>query len=147
MKDEQYYTLTGYKRKNKYTITETMEDYIEMIYRNTKEKEEITIKDLSILLNVRPSSVSKMINKLNKLNIVNFKKYGQISLTEKGKKLGYFYLDRHNTLTTFFKMLNKNPLLYLTRGGVIANGTPMIANASVVNGKANLSNRLILYSR
>ncbi|MBQ7136662.1 MAG: metal-dependent transcriptional regulator [Bacilli bacterium] len=108
MKDEQYYTLTGYKRKNKYTITETMEDYIEMIYRNTKEKEEITIKDLSILLNVRPSSVSKMINKLNKLNIVNFKKYGQISLTEKGKKLGYFYLDRHNTLTTFFKMLNKN---------------------------------------
>lgn len=107
MKDEQYYTLTGYKRKNKEIITETMEDYIEMIYRNTQEKEEITIKELSLLLNVRPSSASKMINKLQKLNIVNFKRYGHISLTRKGKKLGSFYLDRHNTLTIFFKHLNK----------------------------------------
>lgn len=105
--EEKYYTLTGYKRKNKIQVTETMEDYIEMIYRNTKEKEEITVKELSLLLNVRPSSVSKMIKKLNELNIVNFKKYGHISLTKKGKQLGYFYLDRHNTLTNFFKFLNK----------------------------------------
>jgi len=108
MEEEKYYTLTGYKRKNKFIITESMEDYIEMIYRNTKEKNEITVKELSLLLNVRPSSVSKMINKLNELNIVNFKKYGHISLTIKGKKLGRFYLDRHNTLTSFFKYLNKD---------------------------------------
>ena len=108
MEDEKYYTLTGYKRKNKLIITETMEDYIEMIYRNTKEKENITVKELSLLLNVKPSSVSKMINKLNELNIVNFKKYGHISLTKKGKKLGEFYLDRHNTLTSFLKNLNKD---------------------------------------
>lgn len=29
-----YYTLRGYKLKNKKIITESMEDYIEMIYRN-----------------------------------------------------------------------------------------------------------------
>ena len=108
MEEEKYYTLTGYKRKNKLIITEAMEDYIEMIYRNTKEKSEITVKELSNLLNVRPSSVSKMATKLLELNIINFKKYGHISLTEKGKKLGRFYLDRHNTLTSFFKKLNKD---------------------------------------
>ncbi len=108
MENEKYYTLTGYKRKNQDIITETMEDYIEMIYRNTIKKEEISVKDLSLLLNVRPSSVSKMISKLHKLDIVNFKKYGHISLTSKGKSLGMFYLDRHNTLTIFFKLLNKD---------------------------------------
>lgn len=108
MEEEKYYTLTGYKRKNNFIITEAMEDYIEMIYRNTIEKEEISVKELSLLLNVRPSSVSKMANKLNELNIINFKKYGHISLTNKGKKLGKFYLDRHNILTSFFKYLNKD---------------------------------------
>lgn len=108
MEEEKYYTLAGYKRKNKLIITESMEDYIEMIYRNTKEKGEVTVKELSNLLNVRPSSVSKMANKLSEIDIINFKKYGHISLTKKGKKLGKFYLDRHNTLTNFFKELNKD---------------------------------------
>lgn len=107
MEEEKYYTLTGYKIKNKYLITEAMEDYIEMIYRNTMEKQEITVKELSLLLNVRPSSVSKMINKLNELGIVFFHRYGPISLTKKGKNLGKFYLDRHNILTSFFQKLNK----------------------------------------
>lgn len=107
MEEEKYYTLTGYKRKNQYIITEAMEDYIEMIYRNTLKKEEISVKELSLLLNVRPSSVSKMIHKLSELNIVNFKKYGHITLTVKGQRLGKFYLDRHNILTCFFRNLNK----------------------------------------
>ncbi len=107
MEEEKYYTLTGYKRLDNHFITETMEDYIEMMYRITIKKEEISVKDLSLLLNVRPSSVSKMINKLNNLDIVNFKRYGHISLTDKGRKLGKFYLDRHNILTSFFKKLNK----------------------------------------
>lgn len=107
MEEEKYYTLTGYKIKNNYLITEAMEDYIEMIYRNTMEKQEITVKELSLLLNVRPSSVSKMINKLNELDIVHLHRYGPISLTKKGKNLGKFYLERHNILTSFFKRLNK----------------------------------------
>jgi len=106
MDNEKFYTLTGYKIKNKKEITTAMEDYIEMIYRYTRKKEEISVKDLSLLLNVRTSSVSKMINKLKNIDIVNFKKYGQISLTTKGVKLGKFYLERHNILFEFFKKIN-----------------------------------------
>ena len=37
------------------------------------------------------------------------------------------------------KILNKNPLLYRTLGGVIARGTPISTSAIVVNGNASLS--------
>lgn len=106
MNSEKYYTLTGYKIKEHIKITSAMEDYIEMIYRNTITNDNISVKELSILLNVKASSVSKMINRLSKLNLVDFQKYGHIALTKEGKKLGKFYLERHNTLTLFFKNLN-----------------------------------------
>lgn len=107
IKKSEFYTLTGYRLKNNLEITEAMEDYIEMIYRYSKKSDHITVKELSQLLNVRASSVSKMINRLNDFNLVNSTKYGSISLTKKGEKLGYFYLKRHNILTEFFKMINK----------------------------------------
>ena len=65
IKKSEFYTLTGYKIKNKLVITPAMEDYIEMIYRYKTNEECITVKDLSELLNVRSSSVSKMLNRLN----------------------------------------------------------------------------------
>ena len=108
MNSEKYYTLTGYNLKEHIKITSAMEDYIEMIYRNTINNDNISVTELSTLLNVKAPSVSKMINRLSKLNIVNFQKYGHITLTKEGKKLGMFYLERHNTLTSFFKKLNKS---------------------------------------
>jgi len=84
-----------------------MEDYIEMIYRKTDNNKEITIKHLSESLNVKPSSVSKMANKLKLLDFINFEKYGQITLTEKGVYLGRYLLYRHNILKKFFTKLNK----------------------------------------
>ena len=104
--NENFYTLKGYKIKNKSKITEAMEDYIEMIYRETKNKT-ITVKHLSELLNVRPSSTSKMINRLKQLNIVNFEKYGTINLTKKGIKKGKYLMWRHKTLEEFLKKINK----------------------------------------
>ena len=102
---QEYHTFYDYMKQANLTASE--EDYIEMIYRNTIDKEDISVKDISTLLNVKPSSVSKMIIKLKKINIVNSKKYGHISLTAKGKKLGSFYLERHNILTQFLKTINK----------------------------------------
>lgn len=108
IKKSEFYTLTGYKIKENLIITPAMEDYIEMIYRYTQKNSFITVKNLSQLLNVRVSSVSKMIHRLNNYSLVNYVKYGNISLTDKGKELGNFYLERHNVLTIFFKLINKN---------------------------------------
>lgn len=108
IKKSEFYTLTGYKIKNNLVITPAMEDYIEMIYRYKTNEECITVKELSELLNVRSSSVSKMLNRLNNCNLIDYTKYGNIVLTNKGKKLGKFYLRRHNILSSFFKLINKN---------------------------------------
>lgn len=107
VKKSEFYTLTGYKIKNNLVITPAMEDYIEMIYRCTQNNNFVAVKELSQLLNVRSSSVSKMIHRLNDYKLVNYSKYGSISLTDKGQKLGKFYLQRHNVLTSFFKLINK----------------------------------------
>ena len=83
-----------------------LEDYLEMIYRNTINKEYITVKELSTLLNVKPSSVSKMCNKLNILKLVNFEKYGHVSLTKCGKEKGKYFLHRHNIVEKLLKDIN-----------------------------------------
>ena len=104
---DKYYTLKGYKIRNKNNITEAMEDYIEMIYKNTIDKKEISIKEISNLLNVKYSSTTNMLDRLKKLELVNYDKYKKVSLTDKGIRLGKYLLYRHDILTTFFKKLNK----------------------------------------
>ena len=108
MKESDFYTLKGYSIKDNNIITIAMEDYLEMIYRNTIDKEYITVKELSTLLNVKPSSVSKMCNKLNTLNLVDFKKYGHVSLTKCGKDKGKYLLYRHNLVEKLLKIINGN---------------------------------------
>ena len=104
-KNDEFYTLKGYKLKEKNFITEAMEDYLEMIFRMNNP---VHINDLANKLNVKPSSASKMVNKLKEKKLVNFEKYGNINLTNEGYILGNFLLWRHNTLVDFFKWLNKN---------------------------------------
>lgn len=102
---EEFYTLKGYKLKEKNNISDAMEDYLEMIYRC---KDEVTVKKLSENLNVRPSSVSKMINKLKDEGFIEYEKYGKIILTEDGLKLGSYLLYRHLVLRDFLRYINKD---------------------------------------
>lgn len=106
MNNDLFYTLKGYKLKEKKIVTEAMEDYLEMIYRYKDEN--ITVKDLSIKLNVRPSSVSKMIIRLKNNDLITYEKYGKIKLTKLGEEIGNYLLYRHKVLNDFFKFINKD---------------------------------------
>ena len=75
-----------------------------MIYR--KKKEKITITSLSIDLNVKKSSCSKMISKLKNLNLI-YVQESHISLTEKGENIATYLYHRHQVLEAFLKKLNK----------------------------------------
>lgn len=97
-----FFTLTTYLHNN--IITYPMEDYLEMIYRRKKEK--ITITSLSIDLNVKKSSCSKMISKLKNLNLI-YVQESHISLTEKGENIATYLYHRHQVLEAFLKKLNK----------------------------------------
>ena len=102
MKDD-FYTLTTYIHKQN-KITYPMEDYLEMIYRNQKEK--ITITSLSDLLHIKKSSCSKMISKLKTLNLININE-NNIDLTKKGQEIGKYLYHRHQVLEKFLKKLNQ----------------------------------------
>ncbi len=107
MKENEFYTLTGYTKKEKNILTAGMEDYLEMCYRIYQEKKTIHIKDLSFNLHVKASSSTKMMNRIKDLGLVTFEKYGNIELTEDGMIYGKYLLYRHNVLVNFFQFLNK----------------------------------------
>jgi Mn-dependent DtxR family transcriptional regulator len=90
-----------------------MEDYLEMIYRNSLVEGYMRINTLSELLNVAAPSASKMVQKLNKLGLIDYKKYGIIFLTDNGREIGGYLLQRHNILELFLKSLgvDENVLL------------------------------------
>lgn len=103
---DNYYTLKGYTLLENQKITTAMEDYLEMLCRLEKQGEPLRISYISQLLHVRPSSASKMLNNLKAERLVDFEKYGAIALTEKGRRLGQYFLFRHETLHRFFCFLN-----------------------------------------
>ena len=101
-----FYTLKGYKLKEKNNITEAMEDYIEMIYRKTRKNKYTTIKELANFLNVKPSSVSKMANRLKCLGMIEFEKYGKINSLL--KTIGYQeFIDYLDGLLTYEECVDK----------------------------------------
>lgn len=102
-----FHTVRGYQllTQNKKLLTSAMEDYLEMIYRNSLVEGYMRINTLSELLNVAAPSATKMVQKLNKLGLLDYKKYGIIVLTENGRELGRFLLERHNTIQQFLKNL------------------------------------------
>ncbi|MDD4643662.1 MAG: iron dependent repressor, metal binding and dimerization domain protein [Bacilli bacterium] len=101
-----FHTVRGYELQNSQKkITPAMEDYIEMIYRNSLDEDFIRVNQLAKLLNVKSSSVTKMIQKLGALELVNYEKYGVVTLTSKGKKLGSHLLKRHITIEKFLDLI------------------------------------------
>lgn len=103
----QFHTVRGYQLLDQHRkrLTSAMEDYMEMIYRNYLIEGSMRINALAELLNVQPPSATKMIQKLTRLELVNYKKYGIITLTKAGLELGKFLFDRHNIIESFLKNL------------------------------------------
>lgn len=98
-----FHTVRGYQllKKNEKYLTPAMEDYLEMIYRNSLVEGYMRINMISELLNVAASSATNMVQKLSKLGLINYKKYGIIFLTENGREVGRFLLNRHEIIEVF----------------------------------------------
>ena len=82
-----------------------MEDYLEMIYRNSMDEGYIRIGKLAKLLNVSAPSTSKMVQRLSELDLLEFEKYGIIMLSDNGKEIGRYLLERHRLVEDFLKLL------------------------------------------
>ena len=104
---DKFHTVRGYQllEQNKKLLTSAMEDYLEMIYRNSLVEGYMRINTLSELLNVQAPSATKMVQRLAKLGLLDYKKYGIIFLTENGKEIGKFLLKRHSIIEDFLRHL------------------------------------------
>jgi len=105
MNNSDFYTYRGYRIKDGKLLSPSMEDYIEMIYRLSCEKNIVRVNDLSESLNVQPPSITKMIKRLSRDGYVNYKKYGFVNLTDKGIEVGKYLLFRHETIFVFLGLI------------------------------------------
>lgn len=85
--------------------TPSMEDYIEQIYILIEEKGYARVSDIAEALSVHPSSVTKMVQKLDKDEYLVYEKYRGLVLTPKGKKIGKRLVFRHDLLEQFMQII------------------------------------------
>lgn len=85
--------------------TPSMEDYLERIYILIEEKGYARVSDIAEALEVHPSSVTKMVQKLDKSDYLVYERYRGLVLTSKGKKVGKRLVYRHELLEDFLKII------------------------------------------
>ena len=108
MPDSKFYTLKGYSLQEDNLITSSMEDYLEMIYRIHISGGAVRVREVAERLNVKPSSVSKMVSNLKNQGLILSEKYGYIQLTDTGLKLGQYLVFRHDTLHRLLCYINQS---------------------------------------
>ena len=82
-----------------------MEDYIEQIYLLIDQKGYARVSDIAERLSVHPSSVTKMVKKLDEENFLHYEKYRGLILSEKGEKIGKLLVYRHDLLEQFLEII------------------------------------------
>ncbi|WP_339062427.1 transcriptional regulator MntR [Tepidibacillus marianensis] len=100
--------------------TPSMEDYLERIYSLIQEKGYARVSDIAEALDVQPSSVTKMIQKLDKDEYLIYEKYRGLILTSKGENIGQKLVDRHAVLTEFLRIvgIENEDLIYRDVEGI-----------------------------
>jgi len=92
-------------------LSASMEDYLEMIYRECSQNGYSRVGRISEMLHVKPSSASKMIFKLADMGYLKYDRYEIIQLTADGKKAGKFLLHRHTVIAEFLQLVGSPNVL------------------------------------
>jgi len=85
--------------------TSTAEDYLERIYALIQEKGYARVSDIAEALQVRPSTVTRMVQKLDEQNLLEYERYRGLSLTQEGERVGRSIRRRHKALEDFLHLL------------------------------------------
>ena len=86
--------------------SQSAEDYLERILELVQETGQARVVDIANSLNVRQASVTNMVKKLCDLGYVDHEKYKRgLVLTKKGREVALKIQRRHETLSSFFSML------------------------------------------
>ena len=95
---------------NMSAIKESGEDYLEAILQLEDDNGQVRSVDVATRLGVTRPSVNKAIANLKSQGMVNQELYGNITLTDKGRKHAKFVVNRHTILKEFLlRVLHVSP--------------------------------------
>ena len=107
---EEYRKVSDERERTK--LTPAAEEYLEMIYRLSFEDDAgkgeikpVRICTLAEKLHVSPSSASRMAQSMALWGYIDFRRYGYITMTDKGRETGGFFVKRRDTVGRFFEWL------------------------------------------
>ena len=90
-------------------VTTNIEDYIESIYEIGLNGGDVRVKDIAKQLGVTYPSISGILKKLVEMDLVHHERYGAVTLTQKGEKLGKDIMERHKILFDFMHRILRVP--------------------------------------
>ena len=82
-------------------LSESLEDYLEVILDLEREKKVARAKDIAQRLGIQPGSVTGGLKSLEEKHLINYEPYSFITLTEEGEKLAVAISRRHGALKEF----------------------------------------------
>lgn len=88
-------------------ISENIEEYLEVLYRNGSNKEQVSTTQLSKDLGIAPGSVTQMLKKLEDLGYIEYTPYKGATLTDAGMKIAQKITRKHRILEKFLSDILK----------------------------------------
>ncbi|BBB92178.1 MAG TPA: iron dependent repressor, metal binding and dimerization domain protein [Methylomusa anaerophila] len=86
-------------------LSPSLEDYLEEIYRFSVSNDIVRVTDISQKLNVKLPSVTKALGKLRAGGYITYQKYGMMGLTDKGRQMGCYLVERNTLLQDFLRTI------------------------------------------
>lgn len=80
---------------------QAIEDYIKTIYSLALEETPVSTSRIAAARGVKPASATSMIQRLARLNLVNYEKHYGVTLTEAGEKLALEVIRHHRLLELY----------------------------------------------
>lgn len=87
-------------------LSPSLEDYLEEIFRISQSGETIRVTDIAACLGVSLPSVTNALKKLSEGSYIKYRPYRDIILTEKGKELGKFLVERNSIIQDFLNLID-----------------------------------------
>lgn len=82
-------------------VTPAIEDYLKAIYTLQQINAAVRTFDLAVHLGVKPPSVTSMLKSLANLNLIVYKPYQGVELTEAGKRIALEIVRHHRLIESF----------------------------------------------
>lgn len=90
-------------------LSANMEDYIEAIYRLSREEGSCRVSQIAETLDVKRPSVSKAVQRLQRRGLVRHTPYGGVTMTDRGRAVAEHQVRTHRVLTRFLTGVLKLP--------------------------------------